>query len=333
MIFLANKIIPTFFCWLFFLFLADKSVSPNAGVHDPFSETSHVSESKDLQGYRDIVLFKDKVIAVGTDGRIDCISKSGEKISVDSFCVYNLHCAFSNEELLIAAGDHGTILFSSDGRNFHRAESGTEKNIHGIASKNGLLVAGADRGTLLSSKNGISWNKIQTAIKGNIVSISSNNSFFIAVSDSGEIMKSIDGTVWKIQDYNKEYVGYNKYSTFKKVLAAQNSIVIIGTTDDGLPSILFSSLGTVWTERIPIYQDSQGVVTCLTSMPNGITYDSDRDQFILACDHGELLSLPPCSKCNKYVKISETDLHGIIYFDNRLLIAGDGYSVFIQRFQ
>jgi hypothetical protein len=333
MLFQSHKIILVLLYWLIFLSGADKSVSPNAGVHDPFSETASISESKDSKGYRDIVLFKDKVIAVGTDGRIDCMSKSGKKIFVDSSCAYNLHCAFSNGEILIAAGDHGTILYSSDGKSFHRAESGTEKNIHGIASKNGLLVAGADRGTLLSSKNGVSWNRIQTALKGNIVSLSANNSFFIAVSDSGEIMKSIDGTVWKIQDYNKEYAGYNKHSTFKKVLAAQNGIVIMGITDDGLPSILFSTLGTVWTERIPIYQDNQGVVTCLTSTPNGITYDSDRDQFILACDHGELLSLPPCSKCNKYAKISETDLHGIIYFDNRLLIAGDGYSVFIQRFQ
>jgi hypothetical protein len=313
------------------MLLADKSV--RAVEHYSLFDTSYVSKSDGSKGYRDIVLFKDNFIAVGTDGRIDGISKSGEKISVDSSCTYNLHCAFSNEEILIAAGDHGTILYSSDGRRFYRAESGMEKRIHGIASKNGLFVAGADSGTLLSSINGISWNYIPTAIKGNIVSISANNSFFIAISDSGEILKSIDGIVWNIQDYNKEYAGYNKHSTFRKVLAVQNSIVIIGTTDDGLPSILFSSLGTVWTERIPIYQDSQGVVTCLTSKPNGITYDPDRDQFILACDHGELLSLPPCSKCNKYAKISETHLHGIIYFDNRLLIVGDGYSVFIQRLQ
>ena len=313
--------------------MSDKSVSHNAGEQDPCSETASVSESKDSKGYRDIVLFKDKVIAVGTDGRIDCISKSGEKISVDSSCAYTLHCAFSNEEMLVVAGDHGTILYSSDGKSFHCTESGTEKSIHGIASRNGLLVAGADSGTLLSSKNGISWNSIPIAIKGNIVSISANNSFFIGVSDSGEIMKSIDGGNWKIQDYNNEYAGYNKHSTFKKVLAAQNSIIIIGISDDGSPSILFSSLGNVWTERIPIYQDSQGIVTCLASKPNGITYDPDRDQFILACDHGELLSLPPCSKCNKYAKISETDLHGIIYFDNRLLIGGDEFSVFTQRLQ
>jgi len=316
---------------LILLSLSNESVK--AVEHYSLFDTSYVSKSEGLKGYNDIVFFKDRFITVGTDGRIDCIYKSGERIPVDNFSKYKLNCAFSYGEILIAAGDHGTILYSSDGKSFYRIESGTDKNINGITFKNGLIIAGADNGTILTSKNGISWNIVPTKIKGNIVSLTANNSFFIGISDAGEIIKSFDGIHWNIEDYNKEYAGYNKHSTFKKILAAQNSIVIIGITDDGSPSILFSSLGNVWTERIPIYQDSQGVVTCLTSKPNGITYDPDRDQFILACDHGELLSLPPCSKCNKYTKISETHLHGIIYFDNRLLIVGDDFSVFIQRLQ
>ena len=162
-------IIQTFLCWSFLLFMGDKSVSHKAVEHDPCSETASVSESKGSKGYRDIVLFKDKVIAVGTDGRIDCLSKSGEKISVDSSCAYTLHCAFSNEEILVVAGDHGTILYSSDGKSFHCAESGTDKSIHGIASKNGLLVAGADSGTLLSSKNDISFDCNRDYIPGNTI--------------------------------------------------------------------------------------------------------------------------------------------------------------------
>jgi len=314
---------------LILLSLADKSVK--AVEHYPLFDTSYISKSEDSKGYNDIVFFKNRFIAVGTDGRIDRISKSGERIPVDSSCKYNLNCAFSNEETLIVAGDHGTILFSSDGRSYYRAESGTEKKIHGIAFKNGLLIAGADSGTILTSKNGKFWNSITTSIKGNIVSLSANNSFFIGISDTGEIIKSFDGIRWEIQDYNKEYAGYNMYSNFKKILATQNSIVIIGTHDDGSPSILFSSLGNVWTERVPLYQDNQGLVQCLTKKPNGITYDPERDQFILACDNGELLSLPPCSKCNKYAKISETDFNALIYSDNCLLIVGNELSVFIQR--
>ncbi len=282
-------------------------------------------------GYTDIVKFGDKFYAVGTDGRIDCISKSAEKITVDKSSKYKLNCAYSNDEILIVAGDNGIILYSTDGKSFCKSESGTNKNINGITFKNGLLVAGANEGTILISKNGKSWDTIPAKIKGNILSLSANTSFFIGVSDSGEIFKSSDGVKWEIKDYNKEYAGFNSYSKFKKILATQNSIVIIGAHNDGTPSILFSSLGNVWVERIPFYQDEHGAICYLTKKPNGIAYDSLMDEFILACDNGELFSLPSCSKCNKYKKISEIDLNAIIYDDNCVFIVGSEFSLFTQR--
>jgi hypothetical protein len=328
MLFIVNKIFPTVIGCLILLSLADKSVQ--AEENSNLSDTTCISETDDSKGYSDIVLFRNKLIAVGTDGRIDCISKSGEKVPLEYSSSIKYNCAFSNDEILIAAGDNGTILYSSDGENFYRAETGINKNINGITSKNGLIIAGADSGIILTSTNGKSWNIIPTEVKGNIISLSANNSFFIGITDAGEIIKSFDGNKWEINDYNKEYAGYNRYAKFKKILAAHNSIVTIGTHDDGSPSILFSSLGNVWAERIPVYNDDQGMDCYLTKEPNDITYNPDRDEFILACDGGELLSLPSCNKCNEYNKISENDLHSLIYVDNYLLISDDEFSVFIQ---
>jgi hypothetical protein len=313
---MTNKNILTLCCCIIFLLFADKLVS---------------DESGNVKGYTDIVHFRDTFIAVGSDGRIDSISKSGKSIPINSSNKYKLNCAFSNDEILLAGGDHGTILYSYDGTSFYHAESGTDKNINGLTFKNGLILTGTDNGIILISKDGKSWSKIQTNIKGNIISLSTNHSFFIGVTDVGEIIKSFDGINWEIKDYNKEYAGYNLHSKFRKILAAQNSIIIIGTHDDGSPSILFSSLGNVWAERLPIYHDDQGMVCYLRNKPNGITYDPDRDEFILACDNGELLSLPSCTKCNKYAKISENDLNALIYDDNYLFIVGDEFSVFIQN--
>ena len=154
----------------------------------------------------------------------------------------------------------------------------------------------------------------------------------MGVTNAGEILKSFDGIHWEIKDYNKTYTGYNKRSKFKKILAARNRFVIIGEHEDGSPSILFSNLGNVWAERLPVYQDDQGKYGYLTNRPNGITYDPDRNQFVIACDDGGLFSLPDCAKCSRYIKISENDLHAIICNGNCLLIGGTGYSVFFQRF-
>jgi hypothetical protein len=281
-------------------------------------------------GYYDIVRFQEKYIAVGTSGRIDCITLSGEKKFLDTTCRFDLNCAYANDRIFLAAGNKGNILSSLDGKIFSPESSGTKKDIHTITSRSGIFIAGADSGTILRSVDGIFWRNIQIKVRGNIVSLSANNSIFIGVSDAGEIIKSIDGMKWEIQDYNKEFSGYYPYSKFRKIVAGLNNIVIIGIHSDGSPSILYSVLGNVWTERPPIYQDEQGVFRDLNSTPNGIAYDTDRDQFIIACDNGELLTLPPCAQCNKWAKVSDNNFYANIYLENHLLIVGEEYFVLIQ---
>ena len=68
MSYIENKKIISLICWIVFLFHSDKLVS---------------NESGNLNGYAEIVSYRDKFIAVGTDGRIDCISKSGENVTLD----------------------------------------------------------------------------------------------------------------------------------------------------------------------------------------------------------------------------------------------------------
>jgi hypothetical protein len=128
-LFLANKRIPILFCLLVFLFLSDGLISREISELYISDNTAHPSVFFDSKGYTDIVHFKEKLIAVGTDGRIDCITKSGESAPLDSSYSYKLNCAYSNEEIIIAAGDRGIILYSSDGEHFREAESGTDKNI------------------------------------------------------------------------------------------------------------------------------------------------------------------------------------------------------------
>ncbi|MBN1781661.1 hypothetical protein JW948_11080 [bacterium] len=289
------------------------------------------AESGRFEGYTDIVRFRDLFYAVGTDGRIDRISEYGESEPVDRSGRSGLNCAFADDKLLIVAGDQGTIGYSEDGMHFEYTEPATERNIHCITAQNGALLAGADAGTVLLSTDGRSWHMIRIHAEGNIISLSATSSFFIGITDAGEIIRSPDGIHWEITDYNKAYAGFNKFSRFKKILAAGKRIVIIGTFDDGSPSILFSSLGNIWGERIPVYHDEQGMADCLTDAPNDITYDSGSDQFILVCDDGVLFSISNCTKCSKRLKIGEKDLYAVLSTDNCLLITGDEYAVFVQR--
>ena len=331
MLFIAHRYIIPLICWMILFLGADPLPAGTSGVPLAMPDGARPSASDPFRGYTELARFRESFIGVGTDGRIDRITPSGESVLIDHSSRYRLNGVTANDDLCIAVGDHGTILVSTDGKRFNPADSGTDKTLHEVTMKNGLMVAGTDEGIVLVSNDAKFWGSIQTAAKGRIISLSANESFFIGITDAGEIIKSSHGVQWDIQDYNQEYAGYNRFSTFKKILAAQNNIVIIGQYADGSPSILFSSLGDVWAERLPYFYDDRGKVDALNSRPNSITYDPDRDQFILACDRGDLFSLPSCKKCNEYTNISEKDLHAILYADHDLVIAGDDFSVFVER--
>jgi len=285
----------------------------------------------EIAGYRDIVNYDGKYLAVGTGGRIDYLNNAGEKTPVLNPCKNNLNCVITKDQILVVVGDNGTILFSSDGKAFIKVESGTDININAIAYKDELLIAGAEKGIILVSKDGKSWNIIHLEVESNIVSVTANDSFFFGITDSGEIIKSSDGLSWGITEYNKVYSGYNKLCRFDKVLATRNRIAVIGSHNDGSPVVLLSSLGNVWTERSLVYNDDNGEIRFLTNKPNDIIYDPAGDQFILACDNGEIFCLPSCTKCNESLTISTNDLYGIILTENQLLTIGEEFSVNILK--
>jgi hypothetical protein len=329
---LFKKIIHLFFGGLICLVPAEKLFLNPAEEGDQRNSPGWLAETENVKGYRDIIFYNRRYITVGTDGRIDYISNSGEKAAVVSNSSNNLNCVTANDKVVVVGGDNGTILFSSDGKIFSTVESGTNDNINGITCNNRLFIAGGDGGTILISKNGVSWSRIKSEVKGNIVSVTANDSFFIGVTGRGEILISKDGFNWQINDYNKEYSGYNKSCVFKKILAINNRIVIIGRHDDNSPAVLFSSLGNVWTERALTYYDEHGMIRFLTNEPNDITYDPVHDQFILACDNGELFSLPSCTKCNVSVTVSNNDLYAVICTYDLLLSAGEDFSINILKF-
>jgi hypothetical protein len=286
----------------------------------------------EMKGYRDVLFYNGKFLAVGSDGRIDLFNKSGEKSPVVAGNGSGLHCIVTYGDMLVAAGEKGTILYSGDGKMFEKAESGTERDINGLAAGRNLFIAGADNGILLLSGNGISWNIVRPGVKGNIVSVTAGSSSFYGVTDAGEIIRSGDGFNWQVIDYNTKYSGYNKPCMFRKILTGNNRVFICGKHYDGSPAVLFSAMGNVWTERILNYQDEQGMISFLTSEPNSMTYDPVRDQFILGCNDGEIFSLPSCTKCNASARVSGNDIYAITCTDDLLLCAGEGFSLNILYF-
>jgi hypothetical protein len=278
-------------------------------------------------GYITVTTFEDGFIAAGSGGRIDRISLSGEVLKSEIYKGEAFNCMFSHDRLVIAAGNNGTIMISSDGNTFRKTESGTAKNINSVAFFKGKIIAGADGGEINIAEVNGSGEKVSLPLRGNIVSLAAGASECYGVTDKGEIIHSADGFHWDIVDFNQVYSGYYKECSFRKVVLSETSILIAGVRIDGIPVLLFSDYGNVWAEKNLFYTDDNGVPGVLEDNPNDVIYDSQEDQFFLACSNGKLMKLNSCPQCNKMTILSHEDLTGIASNGNTLLIVGENYFI------
>jgi len=215
-------------------------------VSDPADKKESMNEE---EGYRAVVEYRDGFLAAGSGGRIDWISSAGQVSRSERFPGENINCLLAVDSQVIAAGDHGSILVSTDDEQCRKMESSTDKNIHTLASFKGIFLAGADDGRIFCCNNNGIFDSIPLPLKGNIVSLSARASDCFGVTDAGEIIRSADGISWEILDFNQKYSGFYGTCCFRKVLAVKNRIAVTGVKDDGTPVLFFSHLGGVWTER------------------------------------------------------------------------------------
>jgi hypothetical protein len=289
-------------------------------------------ETTKLKGYNSVTGYNDMFLAAGSEGRIDWISFSGKITRTESFAGEEFNCIISDNKNIIVAGEKGVIRISVDGKSFGKVESGTVRDINSVIIFNSTIIGGADGGIIILGNQGGSFNALDLNLKGNIVSLSARSSDCYGVTDAGEIIHSVDGIHWDIFDYNRVYSGYYKPCSFTGVLVTQNRIAVAGRQDDDSPVVAFSNQGNVWTERILSYTNDQGSREFLTEIPNSIIYDEAGDQFILGCDNGTLILLPPCSQCNKVSKVSDTDLRGLSLIGSKMLVVGDDYFTRMMNF-
>lgn len=278
--------------------------------------------NQEESGYTAIISYNDEFIASKSDGAVDWISSSGSVTKSEKVSEGALNDLDAFENTLVVAGDEGCIYVSQMNEAFKKMDSGTKANILSLTHFNEKIIAGTGHGELLSQDDNGLFQSIPLKLKGNIVSFSSRSNSCYGVTDEGEIIASSDGSKWTIFDFNAYYDGFYQACRFTKVLLTDNQIAVTGRHDDNTPVLLFSSGGSVWTERPLETSDDQGV-SVLTEIPNDLFYDLEENQYVLACNNGTIMTIPSCSHCNKLYVISANDLKGISGNEHTLMIVGE----------
>lgn len=97
---------------------------------------------------------------------------------------------------LVAVGDNGTILTSSDAAQWSMASSPISTTLWGLASGNGMFIAVGANGAIVSSTNGQDWTQQTSGTAASLSGIAFGNGLFVAVGASDLVLTSTNGTNW-----------------------------------------------------------------------------------------------------------------------------------------
>lgn len=154
------------------------------------------------------------------------------------FCMCSMQAFAANE--IVAVGDVGTIVTSSDGVTWTVQSSSTSWRLWGVAWNGRLWVVVGENGTILTSTDGIDWNLQTSPSDENLWSVAWNGKMWLALGYKGTVLTSPNGTDWYLQPKIPTKTGFLSQVVW-------NGYVWIAAGDNGE---IFSSLdGKAWTPR------------------------------------------------------------------------------------
>lgn len=110
---------------------------------------------------------------------------------------------------LVAVGDEGTILTSTDGYDWFEESSRVDEDLTSIATGRSLFVAVGKAGTILTSRDAITWTRRDSRTDVDLEDVIYTGENFVAVGgdqDSGAVaLKSWDGVTWTELDAPSRY--------------------------------------------------------------------------------------------------------------------------------
>lgn len=184
------------------------------------------------------------------------------------------------------------------------------------------LIAAGDKGLLVTINQDLSVFPASTKAKGRFIGITSLPNECFALTDRGELLRSRDGASWTMFDFNSYYKGFYPEIRFSTIQSSGNQIIAAGTKPDGSPAAFMSNTGGVWSERILVYQASDGRESMLDAKPVSSAYDAYRDRFVLGCSGGVIFTIPGCSHCNRLYQVADDDVLGIYLYGPDSFIVG-----------
>ncbi len=126
------------------------------------------------------------LVLVGDAGSVVTSTDGRNWLGQNSHIANNLLCPQPSAiRCLWHVGANGTITTSPDGTSWSPRNSGSTNVLYGSAFGNGLFVSVGQLGTILTSSNGVDWAAQTSGTRANLRAVTYGNAQFLAVGDAG----------------------------------------------------------------------------------------------------------------------------------------------------
>jgi hypothetical protein len=154
--------------------------------------------------FHDIAYGKNNFTAVGVVGKNGVALTSPDGMTwKETMIHYNCRGITYGKDMFVAVGKSGTIVSSSDGKDWNLKKSGTKQDLSSVLYGNNMFVAVGESGTIVTSSDGNKWS-VRNPGTAHIYlfSIAYGNGLFVAIGSNDTIMTSPDGITWTIREIN-----------------------------------------------------------------------------------------------------------------------------------
>jgi len=116
----------------------------------------------------------------------------------DYITIETINTVVSNDNIIVIAGNNGTVWYSVNGHNWVQTSSGVTRNLTAGAYVNSRFVLVGEYGTIITSTDGITWsNKTNNSLTVDTLNdITHDGTWYYIVGDNATIIRSSDTNTW-----------------------------------------------------------------------------------------------------------------------------------------
>jgi hypothetical protein len=182
------------------------SVAYGNGTFVSVGELGTITVSKDSVSWTNVesATFDNvNAVAYGNGLFVALFSASGdpERILTSSNAIAWTSHSYPGVNNLVAVGDCGALLASTNGSDWTPRNSGTSAALYGATERNGTFVVVGAEGTILTSTDGVTWASGGSGITTeDLLGVAFGNGLYVVVGVAGTILSSPDAINWTAQD-------------------------------------------------------------------------------------------------------------------------------------